>query len=94
MAGILENRLIRIIRHKYMSRLFFAVLLFVIAICTGMIGFMIIEGYTANEAFYMTIITISTVGYKEIRPLSEEGRLFTAILIIFRIGRTPRIWRD
>ncbi|UCD06430.1 MAG: potassium channel protein [candidate division WOR-3 bacterium] len=48
----------------------------------GTVGYMIIEGWSFNEALYMTIITISTVGYGEVRPLSGGGRAFTATLII------------
>ncbi|UCG29940.1 MAG: potassium channel protein [candidate division WOR-3 bacterium] len=48
----------------------------------GTIGYMVIEGWSFNEAFYMTIITVSTVGYGEVRPLSDGGRVFTAMLII------------
>jgi voltage-gated potassium channel len=44
---------------------------------------MIIEGYTLGEAFFMAVITISTVGFNEVRPLSDLGRIFTAFLIIF-----------
>ena len=43
---------------------------------------MIIEGYSLSEGIYMSVITIATVGFREIKPLSEAGRLFT-ILIIF-----------
>lgn len=52
----------------------------------GVFGFMIIEGYTFLEALYMTIITIGGVGYSEIRPLSDLGRIFTIILIIINLG--------
>ena len=48
----------------------------------GTVGYMIIEGWSFNEALYMTIITVSTVGYGEVKPLSGSGRLFTATLII------------
>ncbi len=47
---------------------------------------MLIEEYTFGEAFYMTIITISTVGYGEVKPLTENGRIFTALLIITSFG--------
>ena len=47
----------------------------------GVIGFMVIEGYTFVEAFYMTSITLSTVGFGEVAPLSTAGRLFTIMLI-------------
>ncbi len=49
----------------------------------GVSGFILIEDYSLSEAFYMTIITVSTVGFNEVRPLSPEGRVFTAFLIIF-----------
>lgn len=47
---------------------------------------MLVEGYTVSEAFYMTIITVSTVGFSEIYPLSSGGRLFTSFLIICSFG--------
>lgn len=49
-------------------------------------GFMLLEGYSLVDAFYMTIITISTVGYTEVRPLSADGRFFTSVLIMVNIG--------
>lgn len=52
----------------------------------GVTGFMIIEGYSLGEAIYMAVITISTVGYTEVHPLSESGRLFAAVFIIINIG--------
>jgi voltage-gated potassium channel len=62
----------------------FGILLAIILI--GIIGFMQIEGYSLIEALYMTIITISTVGFGEIRPFSHEGMWFTIMLIIFSLG--------
>lgn len=47
---------------------------------------MLIEGYSFIEALYMTVITISTVGYKEVRSLSEGGMYFTSFLIISSLG--------
>ena len=45
-----------------------------------------IEGYSLLEAIYMTVITVSTVGFGEVRSLSDGGMLFTAILIVSSIG--------
>lgn len=47
---------------------------------------MLIEHYNLFDAFYMTIITVATVGYNEVHPLSDAGRLFTAFLIITSFG--------
>ncbi len=52
----------------------------------GLIGFMSIEKYSVVEAFYMTVISISTVGYGEVRPLSQQGMIFTSFLIIISFG--------
>lgn len=51
----------------------------------GTIGFALIEGYSILEAFYMTMITVTTVGYGEVRELSEAGRLFNIFLIFFGV---------
>lgn len=49
---------------------------------TGVIGFMILENYTFIDALYMTVITIGTIGYSEVKPLSETGKIFNIIFII------------
>lgn len=59
-------------------------LLFVLLL--GIIGFMALENYTLVEAFYMTVITISTVGFTEVRTLQTGGQLFASFLIILNIG--------
>lgn len=50
------------------------------------LGFIILEGYGLIDAIYMTIITISTVGFTEVEPLSDSGRLFTSMIILANIG--------
>ena len=59
-----------------------AVGLFILEIAVGMAGFRILESFDWLESFYMVIITISTVGYGELKPLSDPGRLFASVLII------------
>ncbi len=51
-------------------------------IAAGTTGYIFIEGWLPSEAVYMTMITISTVGYGEVHPLSEAGRIFSIALII------------
>ena len=69
-----------------LNRLFYATGLFFASIVIGILGFVIIEGFSVGEAFYMSVITISTVGFTEVRPLSNPGRVFTAIYIIINLG--------
>jgi voltage-gated potassium channel len=52
----------------------------------GTIGYWLIEGYGLLDAFYMTIITVATVGYEEVHPLSASGKIFTIFLIITSFG--------
>src|SRR4051794_39904416 len=52
---------------------------------TGTVGFTLIDNYPVFDAFYMTLITMTTVGYAEIHPLSHAGRVFNALLIIFGV---------
>lgn len=48
----------------------------------GVSGFMLIEHFNFLDALYMTVITITTIGYMEVKPLSHEGRIFNIIFII------------
>jgi len=68
------------------QKLWLAVALFGLFLVLGTIGYVFIEGWAPFEAFYMTIITLSTVGFGEIRDLSPLGRLFTSFLILGGIG--------
>ncbi len=63
-----------------------ALVLLVIDILLGIMGYMLIEGYSLLNAFYMVVITISTVGYTEVQPLSGGGQIFSAFYIIINIG--------
>lgn len=59
-----------------------AILLLTALLIIGTLGFELIEGWDLLDSLYMTVITISTVGYGEIRPLSDEGIVFTIFLIV------------
>ena len=66
--------------------IYIAIGLLILIFIIGTLGYMLIEGFTFTEAFFMTIITISTVGFREVRPLSGFGQFFTAFLIIISFG--------
>jgi len=55
-------------------------------VSAGTVGYMALEGWSFIESLYMTIITLSTVGFSEVRPLSPAGRIFTAGLILAGVG--------
>ena len=55
-------------------------------IALGTAGYMTIEHWGFSDSLYMTVITIATVGFGEVHPLSSAGRIFTIILILFGVG--------
>lgn len=59
-------------------------ILFVILFGTA--GYMVIEGWNFWDSFYMTVITLTTVGYREIHEMSYGGQFFTVILLIGGVG--------
>jgi voltage-gated potassium channel len=63
-----------------------AIGLLVIIVIIGVSGYIVLEGMTFTEAVYMTIITVATVGFKEVEPLSEIGMWFTSFLIVISFG--------
>lgn len=68
------------------SRLKTSISLFLVVIAFGTFGYSLVEGMGLFDAFYMTIITISTVGFSEIKPLSDAGRLITVVIIVTGIS--------
>jgi len=66
-------------------RLAFIAGLIAFTLALGTVGFTLIDGYSPFDAFYMTLITVSTVGYAELHPLSHAGRVFNSFLIFFGV---------
>jgi len=71
--------------ERFRRRLYFIAGALVFTLTGGTLGFILIEHYPPFDAFYMTLITISTVGYEEVHPLSPAGRVFNSFLIIFGV---------
>jgi len=64
----------------------FAVALLASIVVGGTLGYMVIEKWNVWDAFYMTVITITTVGYREVHDLSVAGQAFTVVLLIGGVG--------
>ena len=75
-----------IILTMILKRLMTAFLLLIVVFLFGISGYMVIEKWGFLDSLYMTVITIATVGYMEVHPLSAQGRIFTIFLIIFGMG--------
>ena len=72
--------------YKLFYRVYYFLLLLLLITAGGTIGYMLIEEWSFIDSFYMTIITISTVGFREVGDLTVYGKLFTAFLIMSSFG--------
>jgi len=77
--GFLNGSSIRLRLYLAVGSLFFSMLV-------GTIGYHIVEDLTLLESLYMTVITLSTVGFHEVQPFSDAGRVFTILLIVGNLG--------
>lgn len=71
---------------RHFKKIYYPLGLLLLIIVIGILGYIVIENYNFLNAFYMTIITIATVGFGEVHPLSDAGKIFTAFLIITSFG--------
>lgn len=67
-------------------RLAVSVSLLCLLVILGTAGYMLIEGWPPLDALYQTVTTLSTVGFREVHPLSTAGQVFTIVLIIGGVG--------
>ena len=52
----------------------------------GIVGYIVIEGWSFLDSLYMTVLTITTVGYDEVHPLTSNGRIFSLFLMAGGVG--------
>ncbi|MGA2146631.1 MAG: potassium channel protein [Bryobacteraceae bacterium] len=71
--------------NRLARRFLFLAAAIVGTLVTGTVGFTAIDHYPPFDAFYMTLITMTTVGYGEVHPLSHAGRVFNSFLIMFGV---------
>lgn len=74
----MTNPLLKVFRSKINT----AIILLIILLCIGVFGFKIMTNYSWIDALYMTVITITTVGFGEVNPLDDESKIFTIFLIL------------
>lgn len=72
------NRFVQIFKTK----IYVAIALLLMLLLIGILGFKLISGYTWIDAIYMTVITITTVGFGEVQPLDDFSKIFTVFLIL------------
>lgn len=70
---------------KYFSKLYYSIALFISVVFIGVAGYMYLMQINFVDSLYMTIITMSTVGFREVHPLTSEAKLFTIFIILVSI---------
>ena len=81
-------------RKVYQSKILGAILLLFLVFLAGIMVFTLVYGYTFIDALYMTVITITTVGFGELHPMSPSEKIFTSFLIlssIFIVGYAIKV---
>lgn len=73
-------------RQSWTHGLRLALTLLLVILAGGTAGYMLVEGWSAWDALFMTVITVTTVGYREVQPLSFGGQVFTVALIVGGVG--------
>ncbi len=68
------------------ARLLTGLGIFAVLLAAGTTGYMIIERWSFMDALFMTVTTVTTVGYREVHPLDTAGRAFTIGLVLFGVG--------
>lgn len=69
-----------------LKRVLFAHALLAVVILGGALGYMLVEDWSFLDAIFMTVITVTTVGYGETQPLSPAGRIYTMCLMMVGVG--------
>jgi len=69
-----------------LKKIIFFFILSLLLVLIGTLGYMVIEHWSFLESLYMTIITLSTVGFEEVHQLTPKGEVFTICLIFMGIG--------
>ncbi len=72
-------------KNLFGSKIFIALLLLFIVFLIGVFGFYFFSDYSWIDSFYMTVITVATVGFGEVKPLSPQEKVFVSLLIISSI---------
>jgi voltage-gated potassium channel len=67
-------------------RVLVAFVLLFLLVAVGTVGYRLIEGWSLEDSLYMTFITMTTVGFGEVRPLSPLGQQFTMVFLVLSIG--------
>ena len=86
----MENPFVKLFRSKINT----AVSLLILLLFTGIVGFKLMSNYSWLDAVYMTVITVTTVGFGEVQPLDTHAKIFTVFLIltsVFIVGYAFKI---
>jgi voltage-gated potassium channel len=85
-VNIFEALSLDLVQMESFQRMFWVILWLILILIVGSVGYVVLEGWSFFEGLYMTVISLTTVGFGEVRPLGFAGRVFTILLIFSGIG--------
>jgi len=68
------------------KKLVLSLLVLLCVVLAGTVGYIYLEGWSLLDSLYMTIITLTTIGFKEVHELDRAGQVFTIMLVVFGVG--------
>src|SRR3990172_6360333 len=68
------------------AKVWYSIIAFTVVIAGGTAGYMLLQGWDFLDSLFMTVQNLATIGFGEVRPLDETGRVFTIVLIVFGVG--------
>ncbi len=80
------GRLMKSVARVFRLRLARGLTTLAFLVVGGVVGYVVLEGWSLLDSAYMVVVTFTTVGYAEVNPLSQEGRLFTMALMVAGVG--------
>jgi len=75
------------------KKLKYSLLILAAIMAFGTLGYMIIEGWGVADSLYMTMITLSTIGFMEVHQMDTAGRIFTVVLILVGVGTVAYVFK-
>jgi len=84
-SSVVDSR-VRAVISTLPPNLIGAAAVLLLLLVAGTVGFIVIEGWSLLDGLYMTVITLTTIGFSEVYPLSTGGRIFTIVLAIAGVG--------
>lgn len=88
----IQSRTLREVIRPFERRVLWALIYYNVVLGAGTVGYKFIEGWSWMDALYMSVITATSVGFQEVHPLTDPGRAFTMVFLVFSVIGLGLLW--